>query len=127
MELPDSVKAFGEQIDSGGEITPPPEFFEAYDVFAAELAQIFTRPWLAVDHASRLAADGDFLRADIGSRPVVLVPESADQIHALRHSCLHARYRGCEAETGNAPPLHFADHRRSHDPARYLIDPHILP
>src|SRR5206468_3754155 len=57
MELPDSVKAFGAQIDGGGEITPPPEFFEAYDVFAAELAQIFTRPWLAVDHASRLAAD----------------------------------------------------------------------
>src|SRR5437763_17068376 len=105
MELPDSVKAFGEQIDSGGEIAPPPEFFEAYDVFAAELAQIFTRPWLAVDHASRLAADGAFVRADLGSRSAAPVRESAAQIHALRTSCLHAGCRACPAEARSAPHL----------------------
>jgi len=76
MELPDSVKAIGEQVEhqretGGGEIRPTPELFEAYDVFAAELAQIFTQPWLAVDHASRLAADGDFVRADYYFNPVV--------------------------------------------------------
>ena len=102
MELPDSVKAIGEQLDSEREIAPAPELFDAYDVFAAELAQIFTRPWLAVDHASRLAADGDYVRADIGSRSVVLVRETADRIHALRNACLHAGYRVCEAEAGNA-------------------------
>src|SRR5271169_6030640 len=102
MELPDSIKAIGEQLDSGGEITPAPELFDAYDVFAAEVAQIFTQPWLAVDHASRLAADGDFLRADIGPRSVVLVREKADRIHALRNACLHAGYRVCEEESGRA-------------------------
>src|SRR5260370_1108706 len=71
MELPDSVKAIGEQVEhqretGGGEITPGPELFEAYDVFAAELQQIFTQPWLAVDHASRLAA-GRAGRRRIGS------------------------------------------------------------
>src|SRR5207237_1953641 len=106
MELPDSVKAFGEQIDSGGEITPPPEFFEAYDVFAAELPQIFTRPWLAIDHSSRLEADGDYVKADIGSRSVVVVRETGEQIHALRNSCLHAGYRVCEAEFGRAEHLY---------------------
>jgi phenylpropionate dioxygenase-like ring-hydroxylating dioxygenase large terminal subunit len=105
MELPDTVKAIGEQLDSGGEIAAPAELFEAYDVFAAELANIFTRPWLAVDHASRLAEDGDFLRADVGSRSVVFVRESADQIHALRNACLHAGYRVCEAESGRADQL----------------------
>src|SRR5947207_15369464 len=105
MELPDSVKAFGEQIDNGGEITPPPEFFEGYDVFAAEVAQIFTRPWLAVDHASRLAVDGDYFRADVGPRSVVIVRESADRIHAMRNACLHAGYRVCEEESGRAQQL----------------------
>ncbi len=127
MELPDSVKAFGEQIDNGGEITPPPEFFEAYDVFAAELAQIFTRPWLAVDHASRLAADGDFVRADLGSRSVVLVRESADQIHALRNSCLHAGYRVCEAEAGNATHLYCVYHGWSYALDGKLTDPMMQP
>ena len=58
MEIPDSIKAIGEQVAGGGEVSPAPELFEAYDVFSAELAQVFTQPWLAVDHASRLAAEG---------------------------------------------------------------------
>jgi nitrite reductase/ring-hydroxylating ferredoxin subunit len=127
MELPDSVKAIGEQLDSTGEITPAPELFDAYEVFAAELAQIFTRPWLAVDHASRLAADGDYLRADIGSRSVVLVRESADQIHALRNACLHAGYRVCEAEAGNATHLYCAYHGWSYALDGRLTDPMLRP
>ncbi len=132
MELPDSVKAIGEQVEhqreaGGGEITPTPELFEAYDVFSAELAQIFTQPWLAVDHASRLAADGDFVRADIGSRSVVLVRESADQIHALRNSCLHAGYRVCEAEAGNATHLYCVYHGWSYALDGKLTDPMMQP
>jgi len=132
MELPDSVKAIGEQVEhqratGGGEITPAPELFEAYDVFAAELAQIFTQPWLAVDHASRLAADGDFVRANIGSRSVVLVRESADQIHALRNSCLHAGYRVCEAEAGNATHLYCVYHGWSYALDGKLTDPMMQP
>jgi len=132
MELPDSVKAIGEQVEhqratGGGEITPAPELFEAYDVFAAEFAQIFTQPWLAVDHASRLAADGDYVRADIGSRSVVLVRESADQIHALRNSCLHAGYRVCEAEAGNATHLYCVYHGWSYALDGKLTDPMMQP
>lgn len=132
MELPDCIKAIGEQLDSqpekgGGDIAPAPELFEAYDVFSAELAQIFTRPWLAVDHASRLSADGDYLRADIGARSVVLVRESADQIHALRNTCLHAGYRVCEAEAGNAEHLYCQYHGWSYALDGRLTDPLLRP
>lgn len=105
MELPDSVKAIGEQLASGDDIAPGPELFEAYDVFAAEVAQIFTRPWLAVDHMSRLAIDGDYFRADVGPRSVVLVREAEDKIHAMRNACLHAGYRVCEEESGRGDQL----------------------
>ncbi len=127
MALPDSIKAIGEQLDGGGEIAPAPELFEAYDVFAAELAQIFTRPWLAVDHASRLAVDGDYLRADIGSRSLVLVRESAERIHALRNACLHAGYRVCEAEAGNAGHLYCQYHGWSYALDGRLTDPLLRP
>jgi nitrite reductase/ring-hydroxylating ferredoxin subunit len=127
MALPDSIKSVGEQIEAGGEIVPGPELFEAYDVFAAELAQIFTRPWLAVDHASRLAADGDYVRADVGARSVVVVRESADKIHALRNACLHAGYRVCEAEAGNAENLYCVYHGWSYALDGLLTDPLLRP
>lgn len=127
MELPDSIKAIGEQIENGGDIAPAAELFEGYDVFAAELAQIFTRPWLAVDHASRLAADGDYVRAEVGSRSVVVVRESAEQIHALRNTCLHAGYRVCEAESGNAGHLYCVYHGWSYALDGRLTDPVLRP
>jgi nitrite reductase/ring-hydroxylating ferredoxin subunit len=127
MDLPDPIKNIGEQLEGGGDIAPAPELFEAYDVFAAELAQIFTRPWLAVDHASRLEADGDYLRADIGSRSVVVVRETADQIHALRNSCLHAGYRVCEAEAGRAEHLYCQYHGWYYALDGRLTDPLLRP
>ena len=127
METPDSVKAIGEQLAAGGKIDPAAELFEAYPVFAAELQQIFTRPWLAVDHASRLAADGDYFRADVGSRSVVLVREAADRIHALRNACLHAGYRVCEEEAGNADHLYCVYHGWSYSLDGLLTDPLLRP
>ena len=127
MELPDSIKAIGEQLDAGGEVTPAPELFEAYPVFAAEVAHIFARPWLVVDHASRLAADGDFFRADIGSRSVVLVREAEDRIHALRNACLHAGYRVCEEESGRADHLFCQYHGWSYALDGRLTDPVLRP
>jgi nitrite reductase/ring-hydroxylating ferredoxin subunit len=127
MELPDSVKAIGEQLEKGGEVTAAPELFEAYDVFAAELANIFIQPWLAVDHASRLREDGDFLRADVGSRSVVFVRENADNIHALRNACLHAGYRVCEAEAGRAEQLYCVYHGWYYALDGKLTDPWLQP
>jgi nitrite reductase/ring-hydroxylating ferredoxin subunit len=127
MALPDSVTALGEQIAAGSEITAPSELFEAYDVFAAEMAQIFTRPWLAVDHASRLVADGDFVRADVGPRSVVVVRESEDKIHAMRNACLHAGYRVCEETAGHADHLFCVYHGWSYALDGRLTDPLLRP
>jgi len=127
MELPDSIKAIGEQVEAGGAVTPATELFEAYPVFAAEVAHLFTRPWLAVDHMSRLAADGDYFRADIGSRSVVLVREAADRIHALRNACLHAGYRVCEEESGRSDHLFCQYHGWSYALDGRLTDPLLRP
>ena len=127
MELPDSIKAIGQQLESGAAITPEPELFEAYDVFSAEVANIFTRPWLAVDHMSRLAADGDFVRADVGPRSVVLVREKANRIHALRNACLHAGYRVCEEESGRADRLFCQYHGWYYALDGRLTEPMLRP
>ena len=44
MELPDTVKAIGEQLDSGGEVTPGPELFEAYEDYCDRMYRLTQRP-----------------------------------------------------------------------------------
>lgn len=127
MEFPDPIKAVAEQLGDGSPLAPPPELFEAYDVFAAELAGLFVRPWLAVDHASRLTADGDYFRADLGPRSVVIVRETAEQIHALRNACLHAGYRVCEDEGGRAEQLFCMYHGWYYALDGRLTDPMLRP
>jgi nitrite reductase/ring-hydroxylating ferredoxin subunit len=127
MELPQSLAAIGEQLEAGIDIVPAPELFDAYDVFAAEMARIFTLPWLAVGHVGRLAADGDYFRAEIGSRSIALVRESADRIHAFRNACLHAGYRVCEAESGRDQHLYCQYHGWIYALDGRLTDPLLRP
>src|ERR1700742_3522391 len=127
MELPDSGTELGEQLKAGGELNPDPDLFEAYEVFSAEVANIFVKPWVAVDHASRLATDGDFFRADVGPRSVVVVRETENQIHALRNACLHAGYRVCEEESGRAQQLFCQYHSWYYALDGRLTKPNLRP
>lgn len=127
MEIPDSVKSIGEQLGAGGKVAASAELFEAYPVFAAEVQQVFARPWLGVDHASRLAADGDYFRADVGSRSMILVREAEDRIHALRNACLHAGYRVCEEEAGHGEQLFCQYHGWYYALDGRLTDPYLRP
>lgn len=134
--LPDSITSIGEQLDAGGDIAPPPELFQDRGVFAAEYARLFLRPWMAVEHASRLDADGRYFRFEVATRSVVVVRETGERVHALRNACLHAGYRVCEAEEGRLDHLHCVYHdweyaldgdltypalTRRHDAARYRL------
>ena len=127
MDLPDPITAIGEQIEGGGAVAATEEFFEAYDVFSAELAHIFVRPWLAVDHVSRISEDNSYFRFDIGSRSVVLVRETAQCIHALRNACLHAGYRICEEEDGKGDHLFCNYHGWDYALDGRLTDPVLRP
>ena len=127
MAFPDSLKALGEQIEAGAEEATDPALFEAYDVFSAELANIFARPWLAIDHASRLGEDGCYVRAEIGSRSVVVVREAEDKIHAMRNACLHAGYRICEEDGAKVDHLYCIYHGWSYSLDGMLTDPLLRP
>ncbi|HEV2189534.1 MAG TPA: Rieske 2Fe-2S domain-containing protein [Stellaceae bacterium] len=127
MDLPDEITAIGEQVEAGGAITPAVELFETYEVFAAELANLFIRPWLAADHASRLGADGDYFRVDIGGRSMVIAREAEDKIHAMRNACLHAGYRICEEEEGRGDHLFCRYHGWDYAIDGRLTDPMLRP
>ena len=127
MELPDFITAIGEQVEAGKTVTPEPELFETYEVFAAELANLFVKPWLAADHASRIGSSGDYFRVDIGGRSVVIAREDADNVHAMRNACLHAGYRICEEEDGRGDHLFCRYHAWDYSIDGRLIDPMLRP
>jgi len=102
MDLPDSVAAIGEQLGGDGAIVADPQLLSGADVFAAERERLLLRPWVAVDHQSRIAAPGRYVRFDVATRSILLSRDAEGRLHALRNVCIHAGYPVCEAEEGLA-------------------------
>jgi nitrite reductase/ring-hydroxylating ferredoxin subunit len=125
MDLPVSVAALGEQLGGAGEIAPDPALFHDSGVFAAERERIFTRPWLAVDHATRLAEDGRYFRFDADSRSIIVTRDGDGRLHALRNVCLHAGYLVCDAEDGAGERLMCPYHGWEYTPDGRLVEPEL--
>ena len=100
MDLPESVAAIGERLGGDGAITPDPQLLTGADVFASERDRLFMRPWMAVDHASRLDAAERYFRFDAATRSILVTRAADGRLHALRNVCIHAGYPVCEAEEG---------------------------
>lgn len=125
MDLPPSVTALGEQLVGSGEIVPDPALFSEAGVFAAERERIFTRPWMAVDHVTRLAEDGRYFRFDADSRSIIVTRDSEGHLHALRNVCLHAGYPVCDAEDGSAERLMCPYHGWEYALDGRLVEPEL--
>jgi nitrite reductase/ring-hydroxylating ferredoxin subunit len=125
MDLPASVTALGEQLDGTGDIVPDPALFTEAGVFAAERERIFTRPWIAADHATRLAEDGRYFRFDADSRSIIVTRDSEGRLHALRNVCIHAGYPVCDAEDGSADRLMCPYHGWEYALDGRLVEPEL--
>ena len=105
MDLPESVAALGERLGGTGQIVPDPQLLTGADVFASERDRLFMRPWVAVDHVSRLDANERFFRFDAATRSILVTRDKSGRLRALRNVCIHAGYPVCEAEDGAAERL----------------------
>ena len=105
MDLPDSIAAIGEQLGADREVVLDPRLLNSADVFAAERQRLFLRPWVAVDHQSRIEEPGRYVRFEAATRSILLVRDADGELRALRNVCIHAGYPVCEAEEGPADRL----------------------
>lgn len=105
MDLPDSIAAIGEQLGADREVVLDPRLLNSADVFAAERQRLFLRPWVAVDHQSRIEEPGRYVRFEAATRSILLVRDAEGELRALRNVCIHAGYPVCEAEEGPADRL----------------------
>src|ERR1700680_2677377 len=80
------------------------------EIYDEEQRQIFARCWLFLCHDSQVARPGDFLTTYMGEDPVLVVRDSAGEVHAFLNVCRHRGNRLCRADTGNAASFTCAYH-----------------
>lgn len=54
-----------------------------------ELAEVFGRAWILVGHVSELTEPGDYVTANVGREPVVVVRGRDGELRALSNVCRH--------------------------------------
>ncbi|MCI3207804.1 MULTISPECIES: SRPBCC family protein [Pandoraea] len=86
--LIDALRAGGERSFDDARAMPP-GVYTSPDFLAREQQGIFAREWQCVGRASVLAAPGDYLTAQIGDQPVVVVRDEQGQLTAMSNVCLH--------------------------------------
>ena len=72
------------------------------DIYELERERIFTRTWLYVGHASEIKEPGDYVRRDVGGKPVILQHGHDGETRCFFNSCTHRGARVCRQDFGNA-------------------------
>lgn len=102
----------------------PGAFYADPDLYALELERIFHSDWVYVGRAEQVAQPGDWLSADIGSQPVLLLRGKDGQLRAFSRICPHRfadLLAGAEADHGHCEGLVCPYHSWAFDSEGALV------
>jgi len=71
------------------------------EVFELEQQHFFANTWNYVGHDSQIPKTGDYLRAEIGGQPLIVVRHTDDTVKVLMNRCAHKGSRLVNAPCGN--------------------------
>ena len=80
-------------------------FYADPSVFERDLARMFRRHWLFVDHASRIPDAGDYFLYEIAGESIILLRDRDGAIRAHYNICRHRGSRICLEGDGNVKRL----------------------
>ena len=106
--------------------TMPSGIYTDKDFMDFETREIFRKEWISLCHVSQVAKAGDFVRADVGGEPMLVVRGKDDEIRVVSRVC---RHRGMDlmpsgfghAEEGNKRVILCPYHLWSYDLTGKLI------
>lgn len=78
----------------------PQAFYDSEAAFAADLERIYEKSWIFMGHSCEFSAPGDYITAQIGRAPVLLVRGEDGLARAFHNSCRHRGSRLCSATKG---------------------------
>jgi len=59
------------------------------ELYEQELTEVFERAWILVGHISELAEPGDYVTANVGREPVLVVRGHDGELRAMSNVCRH--------------------------------------
>ena len=71
------------------------------EVLEAERDRIFEKCWLYLGHESEVEKQGDYVRRDVGGRPIFFARGSDNQIRAFYNTCTHRGALICRMDKGH--------------------------
>ena len=78
------------------------ELYTNWDIYQAEMEQIFRRMWLFVGHESQIPKPNDYTLSRMGGEEVVVTRDVHSKVHVLLNSCSHRGVAVCLYDRGNA-------------------------
>ncbi|PYJ46649.1 MAG: (2Fe-2S)-binding protein [Verrucomicrobia bacterium] len=97
-----SAPSFRKTTDTfvAGAKTLPQRYFISPEVFAQELAKIFSRQWILVGHQSQIARPGDYFVSEVSGESLIVVRDKRGEIHGFYNVCRHRGSRLIENRNG---------------------------
>ena len=71
-------------------------------IFRREMTHVFGAVWVYLAHESQIPKNDDFVTAQLGLRPIIVVRDSGGTIRALYNRCTHRGATVCRHERGSA-------------------------
>jgi Rieske 2Fe-2S family protein len=84
-------------------------------IFQIDMEEIFHKEWIFVGMSCEIPKRGDFITADIGQNPILIVRDADGSINAFHNSCRHRGSRLCSAVKGKVANLVCPYHRWTYD------------
>ena len=71
------------------------------EVLQAERDRIFEKCWLYLGHVSEVANKGDYVRREVGGRPIFFARGKDDKVRAFYNTCTHRGALICRMDKGH--------------------------
>ena len=91
------------------------EFYVDPEIHQLDLDQIYYKQWLFVGHDCEMPRPGDYITAQIGDYPIIVVRDREQRIRAFHNTCRHRGSRICSAAKGSSVRLVCPYHNWSYD------------